>query len=857
MNVRFLSLILMFTVTSISSFAALDYEEYISQTSGGYGYYVVSGASRNVIGQTFATTSDCAYIDYVQLYVDSGQWSTSETLTLTLYTSTSRSTVVSRASLNGSNNGNYPKFFLKTSVSPSTTYYMELSHDGGGDNSVGWVITSSSNTYADGCVYTGNTTLTPQAGDLYFRIWGYQNDFLITAFWLPSSSYTTATQYNYIADANFNHVDICGSGINNQTYNEIILGLCASRNIMVTNSDGSNFSTMTDTQIDAAVARYKDESANAGFYVRDEPMVDNFADCARGYNRILATAPTKIPYVNLYPVGVSDTTLFGSSVEKLSQSSTGTGFFVSSTNVVGQTFITPADCTYIDYIQMYIDQNQWSTDECLTLTLYTSTARTTVVTQAGLNGSNNGMYPRFYLDTSVSASTSYYMELTHNGGGNNSVGWVVASSSNTYSSGTAYTGNTTLTAQSGDLYFKVFQNRPETVSQAVTQTSEGSGLNVTSSNRLGQTFKTPADLERMLQYIELHIDSSQWSLNEYLTLTIYDSPSRNQILGSETMGATSRGNKPRFYINANLEPDTTYFMELTHNGGGNNNVGWVCKSASDVYSDGSAYINGSATTGDFYFKAVFRNLYDDYVNEWVDAVGAENLKYLSFDHYPFATSGMVDNYFLNLEIIRATGLRNNVKTACFLQSVGIVNKLDTPTSNEMRYNLYTSLAYGMKQVQWFTYFTPSGQTETFTDAIINADGTKSSLYSPVQTLNGEVMKLGPTLVSLRSQAVYHNGDMAKGTQGVPDDFWWQPGSDNDNVIISYFKNHDGKKYIMVVNRSITSGATYTFNISPSPATVKEVSKSTGAEVSTNYTSGQLSGYYQAGEGKLYVLPTGY
>jgi len=887
-KVRYFILVLLFLITSTSAFAALDYVEYVSQMRKETGYYVTPS---NVLGQTFVTPSACTYIDYIQLEIDRSQWSSSEWLTLTLYTSTERTTTVSRASLNGSTDS-YPKFYLKTSVSPNTTYYMELTHGGGDDNIVGWVSVTESNLYSGGCLYMGNATLTPYPNAaLYFRVFGYKDDFLVTAYGLPppppiAPVLTTAKEselFDWLRDANFNHVEVTGyynSG-SGTARNNAILDLCYARGIMVENSNSDfytlvNFSDLesTNAQIDAAVARFKDHPANAGFMVKDEPAADKFEKLAYAYNRILSTAPTKIPHVNLLPTYASDTQLFGTSLACVSQTINGVGYYATSTkygeglyvkttNVVGQTFVTPSDCTYIDYITFIIDRSQWSSSEWLTLTLYTSTARTTIVSQASLNGSTDS-HPKFYLETSVSPNTTYYMELSHNGGGNKSVGWIAASASDSYSGGSAYQGDTTLTPQSNDLYFQIYTTRPGTICQSVEQLTEtaGVGLNVSSTQRLGQTFKTPSSLKRRLQYIELHIDANSWApiagINENLTMTIYDSPSRSQVLDSSAaMSISNHGCYPRFYLNADLKPDTTYFFELTHDGGGDNNIGLVYKSASDVYADGTAYVNGSAVGGDFYFRTVYRNPYQDYLNKWVDAVGASNLKLLSFDHYPFVgSSGITTDYFLNLELVRNIGLQNNVRIACYLQSVGIGSGYRIPSENDLRYNVYTNLAYGVKQIQWFNYFIPLAGG-SFSGAVIGADGNKTSLYPFVQALNGEVKNLGPTLMRLKSQAVYHNGTRASGTQGLPPDFWWKPNGANDNVIISYFTDPDGRKYILAVNRSLTDSATYYFNVSPAPATVTEISKSTGTEVATNYNSGVLSESFSPGEGKLYALPVGY
>lgn len=689
----------------------------------------------------------------------------------------------------------------------------------------------------------------------------YADDFLIGAFWLPTWSYTNSTQYDYLMDANINYIEnVPVSDLNTVQRNNTILNLCSTRGIkmQVADSRFTNLDTATDTQIDAIANDYKDNPALGGYYVLDEPNVSKFTGLAHAYNRFLYNSPNSIPYVNLFPTYAYNEATGALPVLSISQQTGGSGYTVTSSNPLGQTFTTPSDCYFIDSIQLNLDNSQWSTDEQLTLTLWDSPSKALQIAAYQLSGTNNSYYPNFYLNTGVSPSSSYYWELTHNGGGNNSVGWIISSPGNSYSGGSAYESGL---AQSNDFYFKLYRGR-SSKDKSVSQLSTGGGSFVTSTSTLGQTFKTPANLERRLQFVEIYLDIAQWSSNEYLTLTVYDSQSKNQILGKTTMNTTNNRYFPRFYVNASLQPNTSYYWELTHNGGGDNSVGWVCQSTSNAYSDGAAYVNNSAQTFDFYFRTVYIKLYQDYLEEWVDAVGASNLKYLGYGFYPYeeGQSGIKLDYFLNLEYVRDMGLKKNVKTACYLQAVGISDKMRRPNQNELRYNVFTCLAYGIKQLNWFTWWTPIGQNETFTNSIIDTSGNKTDLYTPVQTLNSQVKAWGPTLMSLTSQAVYHSGVLETGTSSVPNNFWWKSSSSNDNIIISYFKNSSNRKYIMIVNRDLLNTNNYTFNISPKPTAITEISKSTGQEINTSYNSstGALTVTSMApGEGRLYALPSGY
>jgi len=691
-------------------------------------------------------------------------------------------------------------------------------------------------------------------------------NFLIGAFWIPRDNYTNAVQYDYLHDAN---VDYLINTDNNQSNmidtvaeNKAAMDLCTVRGMTFVPAD-SRWSTYnvgggsaTNVQIDKLAADYKSHSAIGGYYVCDEPGAGSFKGLAREYKRFLSNNPNAIPYLNLLPTYANMDQMGVHSIQSIHQSTVGSGYYVSPTNRLGQTFTTASDCYYIDYVTMNIDSTQWSNTEPVTLTLWDSTSRTKKISQYTLYGSNGGNYPTFILATSVSPNTSYYMELTHDSGGDNIVGWVTCSSNNVYSDGSAYQNGAAL--QNNDFYFQICRGRSSN-DKSIGQLTTNDGAFINGTTKLGQTFKTPSTLNRRLQFIEMFIDKNSWGGDEWLAVNIYDNPSKNQLLGTAAMNATNNGYFPRFYIDADLKPNTTYYMELVHNGAGNNQAGWVCRASTDVYPNGSAYINGIQQNNDFYFRAVFKQPYEDYCEEWVNTVGASNLKYLSYDHYPYNSGsiGITADYFTNLEYVRNIGLQKNVKISSFMQSTGIVgNGMRRPNANEIRYNVYTTLAYGVKGLTWFTWWTPNAENGNWQEAIISKTGTKSDLYTSIKKVNGEVKKLGPTLMGLTSQAVYHSGVMEKSTQSVPNNFWWKPASTSDNVIISYFTNSNGRKYIMAVNRDLTTTHTLTFKVKSKPSAVNEVSKLTGSEVNTNYNSstGVLSGSFLPGEGKLYALP---
>ncbi|MCD9022439.1 carbohydrate binding domain-containing protein [Cohnella silvisoli] len=246
------------------------------------------------------------------------------------------------------------------------------------------------------------------------------------------------------------------------------------------------------------------------------------------------------------------------------------------------------------------------------------------------------------------------------------------------------------------------------------------------------------------------------------------------------------------------------------------------------------------------------------LNDWVNQVGPANVKYITTDYYPFSNTGFSYQFYYYLDNLRSAGLSNNIKTASYLQSVGLNNVLSRPNADQLRWSVYNYLAYGVKGIYWFTWFQPliPDPNTDFTPAIMDASGNKTDLYTPIQTLNGEVKQLGPTLMGLTSRDVYFKGTAYQGTTPIPANYFWQPTTTYDQIV-SHFANAEGRSYIMVVNRDWVNSRTLSFNLPSKPSVIKEISKTNGTEISTNYsnTTGNISDSFLPGEGKLYAIST--
>lgn len=254
-----------------------------------------------------------------------------------------------------------------------------------------------------------------------------------------------------------------------------------------------------------------------------------------------------------------------------------------------------------------------------------------------------------------------------------------------------------------------------------------------------------------------------------------------------------------------------------------------------------------------------KNYEKAYVERWIEGVGKEKLKYLSFDNYPYLRKGKFEkSYYNNLDIIRRAGLKYKVKTSSYLQSFGIVNTFRRPDENEMRLNVYSNLAYGIKNPVWFCYATPTGQgDQKFMNSVIDSLGQKTDLYKPFQQFNSEMTQLGKTLVHLDAVEVYHSGDsLWMGTKPVPADFILKPVEPSSQIILSRFKDqNNNQQYVMVVNKSFKEAKKFAFHLDGKVRKVQEISKINGQAQKAPFDrkSNLLTENFLPGEGKLYLL----
>jgi carbohydrate esterase-like sialic acid-specific acetylesterase len=194
--------------------------------------------------------------------------------------------------------------------------------------------------------------------------------------------------------------------------------------------------------------------------------------------------------------------------------------------------------------------------------------------------------------------------------------------------------------------------------------------------------------------------------------------------------------------------------------------------------------------------------YKDYLQEYFKSVKP---LLLSYDHYQFAQNGDNPDYFLNLALIRRAALDAHVPFLNIVQASTWTPAMRVPGPDELRYLVYTTLAYGGQGISYYVY-----NAAGHTGGIALADGTPTPLYAALSTLNRQFAAIAKELQPLRSLAVYHAGMSPPGAELLPANapfhfdppipsMAFKPPEQARGVVIGYFGAETTPSHVVVVN----------------------------------------------------------
>jgi hypothetical protein len=188
--------------------------------------------------------------------------------------------------------------------------------------------------------------------------------------------------------------------------------------------------------------------------------------------------------------------------------------------------------------------------------------------------------------------------------------------------------------------------------------------------------------------------------------------------------------------------------------------------------------------------------YSDYLEKFIATC---HPKIISYDNYSLMDNNTIrDNYWTNLESVREACVKHGIEFWNIVLSVSHFSYRET-TAADLRFEAYTTLAYGGRGLAYFTYFAPP--VGGYRAAPIDQFGHETPTWHNLQNVNLQVQKLGPTLLQLKSDDVYHIGAIPRGAKGPPTNSLVSTVA-GDNFVVGEFTHTDTSKYVMIVNKDL-------------------------------------------------------
>ncbi len=188
--------------------------------------------------------------------------------------------------------------------------------------------------------------------------------------------------------------------------------------------------------------------------------------------------------------------------------------------------------------------------------------------------------------------------------------------------------------------------------------------------------------------------------------------------------------------------------------------------------------------------------YEEYLESFVTTVKPA---FISYDHYALMDDGSLrDGYFQNLEAVRKAGLKHNLPFWNIVLSNAHFRYAE-PSDGGLRFQAYTTLAYGGRGISYFTYFAPA--IGNYRLAPIDAFGHKTPTWDMLRSVNLQIHRLGPTYLTLKSVNVFHHPDVPAGCTGL-DTSRHLAGVAGGRFVVGEFEGPDGRPFILIVNTDL-------------------------------------------------------
>ncbi|MCZ2150258.1 MAG: hypothetical protein LC126_21075 [Bryobacterales bacterium] len=197
--------------------------------------------------------------------------------------------------------------------------------------------------------------------------------------------------------------------------------------------------------------------------------------------------------------------------------------------------------------------------------------------------------------------------------------------------------------------------------------------------------------------------------------------------------------------------------------------------------------------------------WDTYGRMLVEKIGQP---FLSYDNYSLVGGEMLDYFYNNLDLVRRLSMETKTPFWNCILANAHFNYME-PSDATFHLQVYATLAYGGRGIQYFTYYTP--HIGNYRLGAVDQFGNKTATWDALRRINLELHALAPVMTKLRSTGVYHYPD-------APD--YGKPLSESKvvarvttmqryvkppvqgRVLVGEFEDGQGRPYVLIVNKDL-------------------------------------------------------
>lgn len=214
--------------------------------------------------------------------------------------------------------------------------------------------------------------------------------------------------------------------------------------------------------------------------------------------------------------------------------------------------------------------------------------------------------------------------------------------------------------------------------------------------------------------------------------------------------------------------------------------------------------------------------YETYVRRYVEECQPGVFGYDHYDLFEDRTYPR-DTFWQNLEVFRRYSLEKQIPFFAWVQC-GAWFMLREPSEADQRYVVFSTLVYGAKGIGYFPYVSP--QVLNYRADPINGYGEPTPRYTSLRALNLSLQRLGPHLLRLRSDGVYHHttfgiptGSRSRATTDLVRSFRIR--DKEYRLVVGEFTHLDtNERFLMIFNADLNRSVEVMPNFAQKPSSIE-------------------------------------